>query len=288
MDDLEAPAGFASQDAQAANLFLGYTQNAMTTHNSPPNQSRSADSMWMRGSITRRLRGCAFINGDVFMHPSAYVGPADPNAWFSSLEVGDEVEFVAKFHVEGRNNWRVVRVRDSDAASLHRQRRALATSCPDPYTQQHPMSFDRRVRVVGSDIVDVTSKRNVPPQMGEHRHVFSPLLSTSFEMNETHWDPSLLDMELRAASAVVKRANSELLEKSSTTHSSTSSAASTALRSLDSEGKDAFNFPESYSSLTSFSSPLLAKDPANLKTKLEADLSDFSLGFLGLNFLDPL
>jgi hypothetical protein len=283
MDDLEAPAGFASQDAQAANMFIGYTQNSMAAHNSPPNQSRSADSMWMRGSITRRLRGCAFINGDVFMHPSAYVGPADPNTWFSSLEVGDEVEFVAKFHVEGRNNWRVVRVRDiSDTASLLRQRRALASSCPDPYAQQHPMSYDRRVRVVGSDLVD-TSKRSIHQQMGE-RHVFSPLLSSSFDMTETHWDPSLLDLELRAASAAVSRSSSGL-EKSSTTHSSTSSA-STAMQSLDSEGRDAFNFPESYSSLRSFSSPLLAKEPVELKSKLEADLSDFSLEFLGLNFLD--
>eukprot|EP00301_Raphidiophrys_heterophryoidea_P020694 c5319_g1_i1.p1 GENE.c5319_g1_i1~~c5319_g1_i1.p1 ORF type:complete len:572 (-),score=69.32 c5319_g1_i1:97-1812(-) len=77
----------------------------------PNNLPSQGPQRWTRGRITRLLRACAFINGDVFMHHSTYVGPGDSAEWLKSLKVGDEVEFVARYHEEGQNKWRVLKAR---------------------------------------------------------------------------------------------------------------------------------------------------------------------------------
>jgi hypothetical protein len=209
------------------------------------------------------LRGCGFINGDVFMHPSAYSGPGDPAAWFASLQVGDEVEFVAKFHMEGRNNWRVVRVRDVPDAMLIQRRRRVLASCPEMETETYPNLYQpnsrwtsRAMSAQPDQYHGSHNSHHLHPQQHQphnqqqqpNRPLTRPMLrdfqrfDPRGRLGYPDWDHSAVEKELRMASDMAAMGHPPGLERGST-----------------------------YSSLTSTHSPMYSQHATTMSTKSSAE-----------------
>lgn len=81
-------------------------------HSAPDKDPVRYSDNWVVGTVTRKLHGCMIVNHDVFIHKSAYVGVYDTKEWFACLQENDAVEFIAEEHIESKNRWRALFVRD--------------------------------------------------------------------------------------------------------------------------------------------------------------------------------